>query len=84
MSVKQFVQTSKGPIRFDALFPGSFFRISSEYSRGIKHSTDNRLYRKAFDGFYAYLATDKNHGVVLMPGDTVIAFKQVHAGSKPR
>ena len=84
MSVKQYVQTSKGPIRFDALRPGSFFRISSEYSRGIKHSDDQRMYRKAFDGFYSYLATDKNVGVVLFPGDTVIAFKQQHVGGNKR
>lgn len=82
MSVKQYVQTSKGPIRFDALRPGSFFRISSEYSRGIKHSNDSRMYQKAYDGFYSYVAGDKATGVVLMPGDTVIAFKQVHVGGK--
>lgn len=75
---KQYVPTSKGPIRFDALRPGSFFRISSEYSRGIKHSTDQRIYQKAYDGFYSTLATDQNLGVVLMPGDTVIPLKIQH------
>lgn len=84
MSIKEFVQTSRGPIRFDALHPGSFFRISSEYSRGIKHSNDNRMYRKAHDGFYSYLATDRTVGVVLMPGDTVIAFKQQNVRSNKR
>lgn len=78
MSVQQYISTAKhGPIRYDTLRPGSFFRIVAEPSRKIKKSQDQRMYKKALDGFYSTLADDETHGVVLMPGDLVEPFKLV-------
>lgn len=74
--MEKFVPTAQRAIRFDHLRPGSFFRIVSEPSRKIKESTDQRIYRKAYDGFYATVAGSQV-GAVLYPGDTVMPLKKV-------
>lgn len=66
-----FRPSSKHPIRFDKLHPGSTFRIVKEPSRGLMHSRDNRVYRKAYDGFYAEDIYNKK-GCCLMPHDMVM------------
>lgn len=78
MTIKKYVETSKHPIRFDKLFPGSLFRIVAEPSRGIKESKDNRLYRKARDheGFYATTIEGKTPAI-LMPYDQVMPLKAI-------
>lgn len=78
MTAKKYIETSKHPIRFDKLFPGSTFRIVAEPSRGIKESKDVRLYRKARDheGFYAS-TLDGKIPAVLMPYDQVMPLKGV-------
>lgn len=71
MSAQQFISTAKnGPIRYDKLHPGSYFRIVAEPSRKIKHSTDQRIYRKSLTGFFSVVAGTEQ-GAVLMPGDLV-------------
>lgn len=58
-------------IRFDALHPGSTFRIEAEPSRGIKKVRDGRVYRKDRNGFFS-VDTITGAGVVLMPHDLVM------------
>ena len=72
MSIKKYVNSSKYPLRFDKVHPGSLFSIVSEPSRGIKTSTDTRIYRKARDheGFYA-TTLDGKTPAILMPYDQV-------------
>lgn len=68
---RTYRNSAKYPIRFDALHPGSLFRIEQERSRGLFKSTDKRIYAKARDGFYAEEVSTGN-GVCLMPGDIVM------------
>jgi hypothetical protein len=70
--VTEYTKSSKYPIRFDRLHPGSLFSIVSEPSRHIRKSTDNRIYRKAQDheGFYAVSEIDGS-AAVLFPYDQV-------------
>lgn len=63
--------SSKYAIRFDALHPGSLFRIERERSRGMYKSDDFRVYRKARDGFYAEEEAT-GRGCCLMPQDLVM------------
>lgn len=65
--------SSKYAIRFDRLHAGSLFTIRSEPGRGIRKSTDARIYRKAqeHEGFFAYVDGDKTTCAVLMPFDLV-------------
>lgn len=58
-------------IRFDALHPGSTFRIEAEPSRGIKKVRDGRVYRKDRNGFFS-VDVITGAGVVLMPHDLVL------------
>lgn len=68
-----FRNSSAHPIRFDKLHDGSYFHIVAEPSRGIRRSRDNRVHRKARDGFYSVVYEDPNKpGVVLMPEDLVM------------
>lgn len=71
-SPKTYINSSKYPIRFERLHPGSLFRIVSEPSRGIRHSADTSVYRRAqnHEGFYAVNQTTKAPAV-LMPQDLV-------------
>lgn len=64
-------ESSKFPIRFDRLHPGSPFQIKSEPERGIRHSRDKAIYVKARDGFYAERMGDKA-GCCLLPNDMVM------------
>lgn len=68
-----FSNSSKFALRFDRLHPGSLFRIIAEPSRGIRKSTDERVFRKAQDheGFYAVSVDDRTVAAVLMPFDIV-------------
>lgn len=75
--MKKYINSSKFPVRFDKLFPGSLFFIVAEPSRGIKHSTDGRFYRKAYDGFYA-TTEDGATPAVLMPYDQVQPVKAIN------
>ena len=60
--------SGKYPIQWQKLHPGSTFTIHSELSRGIRHSTDKRVYRKAINGNYAEdIITGK--GCILMDRD---------------
>lgn len=67
-----FVHSTKGPIRFENLHPGSFFEIFAEPSRQIRRSNDKRVYRRARDheGFYSVNIATKE-AVILMPQDLV-------------
>lgn len=80
----RFINSAKYPIRFDKLHPGSLFKIDSEPSRGIKHSRDDRIYRKARDheGFYATVEGNTDHAAVLMPFDIVQPVKKLRVGEK--
>ena len=73
MSAK-FEQSAR-PMRFENVRPGSYFMIEAEPSRGMRKVNDQRMYRKAFDGFYSTnIATGE--GVVLMPYDVVTPFRR--------
>lgn len=62
--------SGKYPIQWQKLHPGSTFTIHSELSRGIRHSNDKRIYRKALNGNYAEdIVTGK--GCILMDKDLV-------------
>lgn len=62
--------SGKYPIQWQKLHPGSTFTIFSELSRGIRHSNDKRVYRKALNGNYAEdIITGK--GCILMDKDMV-------------
>lgn len=77
MKVTKYQQTSKYPISYDKLFPGSLFRIHAEVSRGMKYSKDNTVYRRAqeHEGFFSYNIHDRNQGCILYPEDRVIPLK---------
>lgn len=70
---RKFVKTSKFPIRFDRLFPGSVFSIHAEVSRGFSFSRDHGIYRKAaeHEGFYAYDLFNPERAACLYPEDMV-------------
>lgn len=70
---KKYINSSKFPLRFDRVHPGSLFTIHAEPSRRIRRATDERVYRKAqeHEGFYAVSVDDKDVAVVLMPNDMV-------------
>lgn len=70
-SADGFRNSSSHPIRYDRLHPGSFFRIVAEPSRNIRRSRDNRVYRKARNGFYSE-EVQKKTGAVLYPEDLVM------------
>ena len=73
MSAK-FEQSARS-MRFCNVRPGSYFMIEAEPSRGMRKVNDQRMYRKAFNGFYSTnIATDE--GVVLMPYDIVTPFRR--------
>lgn len=65
--------SAKYPIRFDALHPGSVFRIEREVSRGLPKTNDGRLYTKAksHEGFYS-TELGSNAPCILMPHDLVM------------
>lgn len=48
-----FRNSSKHPIRYDRLHPGSYFRIVAEPERGIYKSRDMSIYKKSKIGFYS-------------------------------
>lgn len=65
--------SAKYPIRFDALHPGSTFRIVREVSRGLPPANDGRLYvrAKSHEGFYS-TELGSNTPCILMPHDLVM------------
>lgn len=72
-NIRKFARTTKFPLRFDRLHPGSLFVIHSEPSRNMPRSKDLTVYRRAYDneGFYAYDITNRDRVAVLMPHDMV-------------
>lgn len=76
-----FTQTTKYPITFGTLRPGSLFRIHAEVSRGMKYSKDHTVYRRGYDdeGFVAYDMADKSKACLLMPEDKVWPLRVVRA-----
>ena len=72
---------SKFPIRFEKLLPGSLFRIISEPSRGQFRIKDDRLYKKANDGYFS-TPVDSDVGVVLYPEDLVMPVALKNANKK--
>ena len=77
------VCTARYDLPFDRAFPGSYFFIRSEPSRGIKWSRDPNLYRKAREdeGFYAVSVADPSKSIVLMPEDLVVTVKREKQGA---
>lgn len=75
-SVPTYVPTSKHPIRYERLRPGSYFRIEAEPSRGIRKSRDARIYWRSTNGFFSTHPVT-GVGVVLMPQDLVFPMKKV-------
>lgn len=63
--------SSKYPIRFDRLHPGSYFRIVGEPSRNLPRVRDGRIYRKDREGFFA-VNVSNNEGCCLYPEDLVM------------
>ena len=73
-NTSRFEQSAK-PMRFENIRPGSYFMIEAEPSRGVRKSNDQRMYRKAFDGFYSTVVAN-GAGAVLMPFDIVVPFRR--------
>lgn len=59
------------PIRFAKLREGSLFRIFAEPSRGIRKSTDARVYRKECEA-YSINTADVEQAAILYPEDLVV------------
>lgn len=75
-----FRDSSKHPIRFDRLHPNSTFKIVDERSRpGTRRNSDDRLYRKAPDGFFSTRLSD-GAACVLMPEDLVMPMVPAKGG----
>lgn len=78
--MKKFENTTKFPLTFERLRPGSLFAIFQERSRGMRQNkTDKTIYRKAHEheGYFAYAADDVNKVACLMPEDLVSPVKEV-------
>ena len=71
MKVKTFARTSKAPMPFGNVHPGSLFTIHAERSRGLHFSRDLTVYAKARDGFYAYDSENPDLAACLYPEDLV-------------
>lgn len=71
--VKTFARTSKAPMPFGNVHPGSLFTIHAERSRGLHFSRDLTVYRKAKDseGFYAYDSENPERAACLYHEDLV-------------
>lgn len=62
--------SSKHPIRYDRLHPGSFFRIVAEPERGVYKSRDMSIYQKSKLGFFSE-NIHNNQPAVLYPSALV-------------
>ena len=71
-----YTATSKHPIRFEKLRPGSYFQIVAEPSRGIRKANDDRVYLKSTHGFFS-IHPSTGAGVVLFPQDLVLPMRKV-------
>lgn len=78
LNATTYSNASKYPIPYDRLHPGSFFRITSEPSRGIHRVFDGRIYQRAFVGFFSENISDKA-GCVLLPNDLVMPLRRGRA-----
>lgn len=78
LNAVQFSNASAYPIPFDRLRPGSYFRITSEPSRNIKHVRDNRIYQRAYNGFYSENISGRT-GCVLLPNDLCMPLRRSKA-----
>ena len=74
MNAARFVQSAR-PMRFENIRPGSYFMIEAEPSRGLRKVNDQRMYRKAFDGFYSTQVVTGD-AAVLMPYDIVTPYRR--------
>lgn len=72
---QQYSNASAYPIPFDRLRPGSYFRVAGEPSRGISRVRDNRIYQRAYNGFYSENISGRA-GCVLMPNDLVMPLRR--------
>lgn len=72
-----YIPSAPRPVRFDTLWPGSYFTIVAEPSRGIRKSSDIRIYRKHLIGFYAE-HPQTGLACCLMPQDIVQPMKRVN------
>lgn len=65
-------------VRYEHLRPGSFFQIFAEPSRGIRTSSDKRIYQRALeaDGWYSFHVASPT-ACVLMPNDLVVPYRLV-------
>ena len=70
-TVTTYTRTSKSPIPYGVLHPGSMFTIHAEKSRGLLYSRDSTIYKRAVDGFYSYDLADQTRAAVLYPEDLV-------------
>lgn len=73
-----YTPTSRRPIPYKELRPGSFFRIVAEPSRKIRKSQDMRIYQRAYNGFYSEHPVTKE-GCILYPQDLVMPMRVVRA-----
>lgn len=76
----KFENTTRFPLTFERLHPGSLFAIFQERSRFMgRNTTDRTVYRKAqeHEGFFAYAMDDKDKVACLMPEDLVSPVKAV-------
>lgn len=79
-NIGTFRNSSAHPIRFDRLHPNSTFKIVDERSRpGTRRNSDDRLYRKAADGFFSTRVSD-GAACVLMPEDLVMPMVPIKNG----
>lgn len=76
-----YTATSKRPIRYENLRPGSYFRIVAEPSRRIRRSEDMRIYQRAYDGFFSEHPVTKE-GCILMPQDLVMPMRRLRANER--
>lgn len=77
-NTESFQHSTRGPIRFENLHPGSYFEIFAEPSRNIRRSNDKRVYRlaRSHEGFYATCVAT-GAAAILMPQDLVRPMKKV-------
>lgn len=70
--------SSKLPLRYERLHPGSTFKIVAEPSRGIRRVNDGQVYQRARDheGFFA-TNIETGAAIILYPQDIVQPVKVV-------
>ena len=74
--ITTYAKTSRSPIPYGALFPGSLFVIYAEKSRGQNYSKDNTVYQRSNNGFYSETTDGTDRAIVLYPEDLVWPLKK--------